>query len=168
MFKDIYFLNVSEISNRIRQGEFSQAMMLKQFILFSILFYSGFNLPIVLAGEPANSWLVWRMNILTIIVQAVIHYYGIWYTYQINAKGDGKDYLNRVFCLALPISIRLLFYILLVVIAIIVVFFLLVFINNIELNDYFVSALTIVLSGAYSAAFYYLVGKYIRVCSGAA
>ena len=162
MLKDIYFLNVSELSNRIRLGEIDQTLMLKHFIAFSILFYTGFSLPISFSGESTSSQ-GWVMLILTFIVQATIHYYGIWYTYQINAKGDGQAYLNRLFCLALPISIRLLIYAVAISIAVAAVFFML-FSSDIEPNGFLVGTLYILLSGAYSCAFYYLAGKYIRVC----
>lgn len=163
MLKDIYFINVSELSKRISSGEADKALMFKHFIVFSMLFYTGFSVPISLSGEPSNAQ-GWLFLLLTFIAQAAIHYYGIWYTFQINNKGDGEDYFYRLFSLALPISIRLLIYALLISVLFSAVF-LMLFSIDVEPNDVMVSVLYFTLSGVYSGAFYYLIGKYIRACS---
>ncbi len=163
MLKDIYFINVSDLSRRIASGEIGQSLMFKHFIIFSILFYSGFSIPISLSGESIGTE-GWVMFLLMFIVQALINYYGIWYTYQINEKGDGKDYFYRLFSVALPISVRLLVIAFLIWVVIASMFFVL-FSNDIEPNGFISSALYILPLSAYSGAFYYLAGKYMGVCS---
>lgn len=162
MLKDIYFYNVDELSKKIREGAIDQILVLKHFIAFNILFYSGFTIPITITNEGTTRS-AWLLVILMFVTQAIIHYYGIWYTYQINQKGDGVNYLSRLFCLALPISIRLFVYA--IIIALIGSFILFVmFSNDISPSGAATDTLYILLSGVYSAAFYYLIGKYIRVC----
>ena len=163
MLKEIYFINVSDLSKGIAAGEIGQSLMFRHFVVFSILFYSGFSIPISLPGESKGVQ-EWGVLILMFAAQAVVNYYGIWYTYQINEKGDGRDYFYRLFSLALPISIRLLIYSFIISFVIAGVFYAL-FSNNIEINRFISGLLYTLLFTAYSCVFYFLVGKYIRVCS---
>ncbi|WP_028876999.1 hypothetical protein [Teredinibacter turnerae] len=163
MLKEIYFINVSDLSKGIASGEIGHSLMFRHFIIFSILFYSGFSVPISLSGESTGLQ-GWGTLLLIFAAQSLINYYGIWYTYQINEKGDGRDYFYRLFSLALPISVRLLVCALLISVVTAGIFFVL-FSNNIEINSFISSVFYIVLLSAYSGAFYYLAGKYIRVCS---
>lgn len=163
MLKEIHFINVSALSEGIASGEIGRPLMFKHFIAFSILFYSGFSVPVTLSGESTGLQ-GWATQLLLFAAQALINYYGIWYTYQINEKGDGRDYFYRLFSLALPISVRLFVCALLISVVAAGVFFVL-FSNNIQINSFILSLFYILLLSAFSGAFYYLIGKYIRVCS---
>lgn len=163
MLKDIYFFNPRALAEGIRAGEIGQLIQLKHFIVFSILFYSGFSLPIIIASESSdlNDWVVY---LLMFAAEAAINYYGIFYTYQINQKGDGQNYFGRLFCLALPVSIRIFIYILLIYLVILPLLFATPS-WQVNSNESIVTAIYFVGSCVYSIAFYFLVGKYIRVCS---
>jgi hypothetical protein len=163
VLKDIYFFNPKELAEKIRMGEIGQLIQLKHFIIFSILFYSGFSLPIIIASEGSdlNEWLVF---FLMFVIEAAINYYGIWYTYRINQKGDGQNYLGRLFCLALPVSIKLFIYSLLIYLIISATFFSASY-RGINFNESIFTTVFFVGPCFYSIAFYLLIGKYIRVCS---
>ncbi|WP_049629491.1 hypothetical protein [Cellvibrio sp. pealriver] len=163
MLKDIYFFNPRKLAERIRVGEIGQLIQLKHFIIFSILFYSGFSLPIIIASESSdiNEWVEY---FLFFLAEAAINYYGIYYTYQINQKGDGQNYFGRLFCLALPVSIKLFIYSLLISLIISSLLF-----SKpaweVDSNQYMLTIISFVGPCVYSIAFYLLIGKYIRICS---
>ena len=163
MLKDIYFFNPKDLAEKIKAGEIGKLIQLKHFIIFSILFYSGFSLPIIIASEDSdlNEWVE---LFLIFGAEAAINYYGIFYTYQINQKGDGQDYLGRLFCLALPVSIKLFIYSLLIYLIISALLFAT---SDWRVNFNKSMATTLYFIGPcfYSIAFYLLIGKYIRVCS---
>ena len=139
--------------------------MLKHFIVFSILFIGGVSIPIKYTTESTSS-LGWFVLVANFLTQAVIAYYGIWYTYQVNQKGDGRDYFYRFFSLALPISIWL------AIIGIATSFAFVFVLTQVDGNgvghghgEIIFGILTPITSAIYSTAFYYLLGKYMRVCS---
>lgn len=164
MIKDIYFINVDELSKKIRSGEVDGIVMFKHFVFFNILFYSGFVIPVSIQKDEVTG-LTWSMLVAMFIVEAIINYYGIWYTYQVNRKGDGKDYFERLFCIALPISVRLFLLTILVGVSCSIIVVVMSSVG-ITFNGAISSALYTIALGAYSMAFYYLAGKYMRVCSG--
>ena len=163
MLKDIYFFNPKMLAEKIQTGEIGKLIQLKHFILFSIIFYSGFRLPIVIASEGSdlNEWVEF---FLIFVVEAAINYYGIFYTYQINQKGDGQDYLGRLFCLALPVSIKLFIYSLLIYLVISGLLFAASDWKG-NFNESMATTLYFIGPCIYSIAFYLLIGKYIRICS---
>ncbi len=163
MLKDIYFFSPTKLAERIRAGEIGRIIELKHFIIFSIFFYSGFSLPIIIESE-VSGLKEWSLFLLIFVTEAAINYFGILYTYQINQKGDGQNYLGRLFCLALPVSIRLSIYSLLIYLVICALLFVTSdwgtnFSESIATTLYFVGPCL------YSIAFYLFVGKYIRACS---
>ena len=77
--------------------------------------------------EPLNFW-DYVMDGLIVIATIL----GVFWMYQINAKGDGRDFIARYTCLSFPISIRTL---LIFIILIVGLLTLEVFIDQIEIAE---------------------------------
>ena len=103
MIKDIHFINNTELSKKLSNMEISDYLALKHFIIFIILFSSAYVFPILTAPSESNETVSWIINFISL---AVINYYGITWTFQINNKGDKKEFFKRFSCLSLPISIK--------------------------------------------------------------
>lgn len=166
VLKNLYFIRASTLARRIQAGDVDSLTMLKHFIVFSILFSSGFSLPLSFKGVPADAP-GWATMILEFITQGAINYIGIRYTYHINKNGDGQDYLPRLFCLALPVTLQLtLVFILVSVLWVTVITR--VFADNPAAIERVMWVFFRVVGFTYPALFYYRIGQLLRVCRGAA
>jgi len=164
MLRGIYFINVGVLADKLKSDEISEVDKIKHFIAYNILFFSGVMLPISISMEPVTIG-TWSYITISFVILAVIHYYGIWYTYQINKKGDGNNYFERLVCLALPVAIRLTIYLFLAAL-----FFglLIVVMGNLFLEaiPYLMGDIAyLIASCIYLILFYKYVGKYMRVCA---
>lgn len=106
--KDIYFYNAMGLANELRQGSVSEYRAVKHLAAAVILGGISFEIPITVGFEKSNIGLFGLVvSILLYIVAGVISYYGVWLTYQVNNKGDGKDFFLRFSTLTLPVGIQL-------------------------------------------------------------
>ncbi len=163
MLEDIYFVDIKGLCNRIRLEGLTDKTAVKHFVVFSMVFYSGFSIPLSIypGNEGHNEDFVY---FLEFCVHAVIHLYGIWYTFKANLEGDGKDFLNRLFCLALPISIWLSLLFLALSFMFMGLFYSL-FHNNIKLPSALTTVVNLGFTSIYPVAFYYTAAKYLKLCS---
>lgn len=123
MLKDIYFYNALALANELKNDTFSEYRAIKHLIVSFIIGGIGFTIPISASfQEDDNVQLVEILtNLTSFIITGIISYYGVWLTYQVNCKGDSKDYFLRFVSLSLPIGIQL---ILVFIVVIIVLMFL--------------------------------------------
>ena len=78
MIKDIYFLNANELAIKLNKGLVNDILALKHLIAFSILFRTGYEIPIELNIESeSDSSSQWVTYILMWVFSAIINYYGL-------------------------------------------------------------------------------------------
>jgi uncharacterized membrane protein YidH (DUF202 family) len=107
---DIYFLDAKSLALELRTGTFSEHRAVKQAIA-QLIISGGASSGILQVGSsqgPAWSLGVLSLKVSAFIVGGLITYLGMWLTYQVNRKGDGKDYFLRFAALSLPISVKLI------------------------------------------------------------
>jgi len=106
--KDIYFYNATGLANELKQDTFSQYRAIKHLIASLVLFGIGFEIPLSIDFSESNiSAAQFIIKIVLFIIAGVISYYGAWLVYQVNEKGDGKDFFLRFTVLSLPVGIQL-------------------------------------------------------------
>lgn len=107
--RDIYFYNAFKLASEIRSGTLTEYRAVKHLVASMIIGGIGFELPIsVEFGEFNMSYFENIGGFIMFIVVGVITYYGVWLNYQVNSKGDGKDFFLRFSALSLPVTIQLL------------------------------------------------------------
>ncbi|HHJ35822.1 MAG TPA: hypothetical protein ENJ87_08640 [Gammaproteobacteria bacterium] len=107
--KDIYFYNANGLATELKDGSFSQYRAVKHLIASLVLFGIGFEIPVTIKFTESNinaAQLI--VQIVLFIIAGVISYYGAWLVYQVNEKGDGKDFFMRFTVLSLPVAIQLI------------------------------------------------------------
>ena len=107
---DMYLLDAKSLALELRNGTFSEHRAVKQAIA-QLIVSGGASSGILQAGvsgEPALSMGVLSLKVLAFVVSGLIVYFGMWLTYQVNRKGDGKDFFLRFAALSLPISTKLI------------------------------------------------------------
>ena len=108
MLNDIYFYNALALANELKNGTFTEYRAIKQMIASIILGGVGFSVPISVEFQESGLGLAATLSfIFSFIITAIISYYGVWLTYQVNNKGDAKDYFLRFVSLSLPVGIQL-------------------------------------------------------------
>ena len=106
--KDIYFYNARALAKELRGGSVSEYRAVKHMIATIVLAGIGFEIPITADIADSESGAIhFLFFIIFFIITAIISYYGSWLTYQVNCKGDGKDYFMRFTALSLPVGIQL-------------------------------------------------------------
>ena len=109
MLKDIYFYNALALANELKNDTFSEYRAIKHMIVSIILGGIGFSVPISVEFQESSIEFIETLSfILSYIITGIISYYGVWLTYQVNNKGDSKDYFLRFVSLSLPIGIQLM------------------------------------------------------------
>ena len=106
----MYFLDAKSLALELRHGTFSEYRAVKQAIAILIV-SGGASSGILQAGyseAPALGVGVLSLNVLAFIVSGLIAYFGMWLTYQVNRRGDGRDFFLRFAALSLPISVTLI------------------------------------------------------------
>ena len=107
--KDIYFYNAMGLATELNKGSFSQQRAIKHLIASLVLFGSGFEIPVSVEFSETNiNTAQVIVQIVLFIIAGVISYYGAWLVYQVNEKGDGKDFFMRFTVLSLPVGIQLI------------------------------------------------------------
>ena len=106
--KDIYFYDAKKLALELKEGTVSEYRGVKHFVAFAIIAGISLDIPLSATFEQSSSNLMWLFGFFVFyILGGVISYYGIWLCYQINNKGDGKDFFLRFSILSLPIGIQL-------------------------------------------------------------
>ena len=122
--QDIYFYNARALAAELRNGSVTEYRAVKHMIAAIILGGVGFEIPISASPVETNSSIFQFVSyIVFFIITAIISYYGVWLTYQVNIKGDNKDYFLRFAVLTLPVGIQLLVLFLWVGLALVVLSF---------------------------------------------
>ena len=107
--KDIYFYNAIGLAEELKQGTFSQHRAIKHLVASLVLFGIGFEIPVSVEFSESNLNATQTIGqIVLFIIAGIISYYGAWLVYQVNEKGDGKDFFMRFTVLSLPIGIQLI------------------------------------------------------------
>ena len=107
--RDIYFYDAMGLATELNQGSFSQHRAIKHLIARLVLFGIGFEIPVsVEFSETSINAVQIIGQIVLFIIAGVISYYGAWLVYQVNEKGDGKDFFMRFTVLSLPVGIQLI------------------------------------------------------------
>ncbi len=96
----MYFWKVDNLVEDLKTGKVDQKEEFKYMLFFTVL--------IVLTSDPyVNIGLKYNIyNALNTIMFFVISIIELYFCYRINSSGDNKDFIKRIICLGLPISIR--------------------------------------------------------------
>lgn len=105
MYKDIYFLNARELSERLHREEISEDLAFKHLLACSMLFASYIAIPIVISCSSSESE-AWWYQALSFIVFALIQFLGMNLLYRTNKMGDGKAFFLRWAALSLPVGVQ--------------------------------------------------------------
>jgi hypothetical protein len=147
MFKNVYFLNYKELSEKLSRDQIDNLTAVKHFIWTSVIFGVPLSVPIEYSEVEIFSEVVAAIfTILEFVACIIINYYGAWSLYNANSQGDGKEFFKRMACLVLPISI----YILLIALPVILILkFILPVVNYLEYYGVFDFLLIIILFPTY-------------------
>jgi drug/metabolite transporter (DMT)-like permease len=103
---DINFLDAKGLAEDFRNQSVSEARTLRHLIALTILgLASSFFLSQFETNTPSSKGFI-VADFLLFAACAVVSYYGIWLTYQTNAKGDGEQYFPRFAALSLPVTVQ--------------------------------------------------------------
>ncbi len=98
----MYFWNVNELSTRLKENTLSSFEEAQYY--FATFFC--FVVCMVLKVYSTRADISLPFTIFTFIASDLAIVCGISYCYYINKSGDGKDFIKRILCLTLPITIR--------------------------------------------------------------
>lgn len=91
-----------ELANRLKAGKVSELEKFYYFFVFMLVAYLG---SISNFSSSFNG--LQKINTLLSLVSLVIYTVGLSCLYKTNQKGDGKNFMERMICLAIPIGVRL-------------------------------------------------------------
>jgi len=164
--KDIYFYNAARLANDLKNGVISEYRAVKHLIATMVIGGIGFEIPISVApSESYTSLARFAIYIVMFIITGIISYYGVWLTYQVNNKGDGKDFFLRFAALTLPIGIQLLVLFLWVGLALAVLGFSFGSLLGVA-GWYVIFFITFLTAIAFTAMFFIRMRNYIAIASG--
>ena len=109
MLKNIIFLKYKLLSEQLRRDEVDESLAVKYLILSTIISGSVISIPIEIIPdltEYVKANLI--LSVLKFIIAAIINVFGIWFLYDANNRGDGKDFFKRIVCLTFPVSLFVL------------------------------------------------------------
>ncbi len=98
----MYFWNVGELSTRLRENTLSTYEEAQYY--FATFFC--FIVCMILKVYSAQTEMSLSFTVLTFIASDLAIICGMSYCYYINKSGDGKDFIKRILCLTLPITVR--------------------------------------------------------------
>ena len=111
LLNNIYFFKAHELASKLRNGDISEQLAVKHMVVVLILSGIGFTVPISLEfNHSYSSFLDNAGSVFIFIISAFITYRGVWASYQLNCKGDSKEFIFRFTVLTLPIAFLLVFY----------------------------------------------------------
>jgi len=168
---DIYFYNANELAIKLNNNEISEYTAIKHLIVSLILGGLTLKIPIVIPFEIVTTLsdkglygIIVQM--VTFILIGVTTFFGVMISYQVNQKGDGKDYFLRFASLALPITIQLVVLFLIIGIILVIAVKMLLPISG-ELAMYIVGLVKLAAELAVVIMFYHRMRNYMRKSSGA-
>jgi magnesium-transporting ATPase (P-type) len=165
--KDIYFYNARALASELNNDSVTEYRAVKHMVAAIILGGIGFEIPISVSPEETNSSIFqFGSYVVFFIITAIISYYGVWLTYQVNKKGDGKDYFLRFSVLTLPVGIQLFVLFLWVGLALVVLSFALLSTLG-AVGAYLMMLLFYVVAIAFIIMFFTRMRTYIAIASGA-
>ncbi|BEV07840.1 hypothetical protein [Methylophilus sp. DW102] len=96
----MYLWKVDSLVKDFKSGKVSQKEEFKYMLMFTILMSVASNQALYIESiynyyDALSSALVFGISI-----------FGVYYCYKINSCGDDRDFLVRVFCIGLPVLIR--------------------------------------------------------------
>ncbi len=122
----MYFWNVNELAQRLKENTLSGYEEMQQYIAFMLFSTLGTQIQ---RFFPNNSlfqtypqYFTTSVKLCLIIISSAILIGEIIYCHTINKTGDNKDFVKRMICLAFPISMRLLLFGLLTFVPIFLIF----------------------------------------------
>ncbi len=99
----MYFWNVKDLVKSLKDNsitEFEKMLYLLVYgALFSFLSIISKIMPETTGPQFYDDWI---LDVIFLIINA----FGTLYLYNINSKGDNKDFVTRYVCLSLPVTIR--------------------------------------------------------------
>jgi hypothetical protein len=163
----IYFYNAMGLAKELRDKTISQTRAVKHMIMSIILGGIGFQIPISVTFEKRTEYIVFHLFSVTsvFIIIAVISYYGVWLTHQVNGKGDGQDYFVRFAALSLPIGMQLV--LLFLAIGLLIVLLAMFLVTQLgAIATYIIVVIFSLARIAFTAMFFLRMRNYIAVASG--
>lgn len=96
----MYLWKVDLLVEDFKNNKVNQTEQFKYMMLFSIL--------MVLVSDPYLyiSERYFLFDFINTMVATLLTAWGVYYCFKINAKGDNNDFIVRLMCLGLPVSIR--------------------------------------------------------------
>lgn len=163
----IYFYNALDLAKEIKDGSFTEFRAVKHLIATLVLGGISFSIPISVTTEQSNIGILTAfLYLLAFIASGVICYYGVLLTYQVNNKGDGKDYFLRFAALSLPVGIQLIVLFTWIGLAIIALTFALFSIFG-EFGFYAMFLITFIAGCCFTILFFIRLRNYLFIASGA-
>jgi len=98
----MYLWKVNSLVEDFKSGNVSQKEEFKYMLLYTITMVLGTD-PALYIGSSYNYY-----DTLTSVLMLGISIFGIFYCYKLNSSGDNKDFIVRLMCLGLPVTIRVL------------------------------------------------------------
>jgi uncharacterized membrane protein len=96
----MYIWGINELSYKLKIDSLSEQAKMRQYI--------GLNLLLLITIFLAmDFWEDINIVLLNLSLHTIITTIGIMICYSSNSKGDGKNFLDRMICLSLPIAIRI-------------------------------------------------------------
>ena len=153
----MYLWKVDSLVSDFKTGKVSQFEEFKYILLFTIL-TTLVSDPFLYIGSSYNQYdAISTFLILGITIS------GVYYCYQINKKGDNKEFIVRVMCIGLPAGIRVLsvFLPLLIIAGVLEVVFL-EDANKLEAGTVENTPLQVIMMAAFIATYYFYLSKKIH------
>lgn len=97
----MYFWNDKKLSIDLKENKISQRDVLNYF--FILLIMDSISAMYVLKSSNNQG-----LTLLSALIALIIHLVGISLCFKNNEQGDGKNFLDRLICLALPINIKVM------------------------------------------------------------
>ena len=164
MFKDIYIINAYALAERLNTNTISDKQILKNVIIFIVLFTYGYTLPIEIDIQQLDEENNEYISGLYWLVTGIINFFGIILLFKENESGDGTDFYKRFLALSLPVNILVAIIIIISMILVgILVYLFESTINN--LTDIHMNIIMLSFLIIYMLAFYALMKKYIKVAA---
>jgi len=91
----MYFWNVKQLTEDLKEGKVSQKEKFKYFFVFMLL--SSFVSEFAVLIDEIN-----RFSVIEGLTVIFITMLGVVFCYRINVKGDNKEYIDRFICLSFP------------------------------------------------------------------
>ena len=102
----MYFWKIDKLVDDFKTAKVSQKEEFKYMLVFTVLM-TLITDPVFSETTPYN--LYSAINTIALILVSI---WGVYYCYKVNRAGDNKDFIVRVICLGLPVTVRVLTFVL--------------------------------------------------------